>query len=299
MSISTSSRRLAGAVVGGLAAVVFSLGTPAFASHGERHASEQGQQASAANARSSSHAQSGDHAQNDEAAARRDAAPAPAGGGGGGGGGQEAGSNGDTQGASPSNPDGGGIDKPECGTAGNLPCQGTSDFDGNNGCGNDADREDDNNGNCGGPEKPKDCPPNNDANNGRGAENANPRSRIRECGSTPPITPENTPTNPTGSNPPQGNVVDTGNVLSSVVTATETVSAATTEAGGATVLGVSFERPAAEAQAAPARTRTEVMGVQFERGQLARTGFGVILLVLVGLGLIGTGSGLKRLARRS
>lgn len=42
-----------------------------------------------------------------------------------------------------SNPDGGGIDKPVPAT------QGTSDWDWNNGCGNDDDRDDDNNGWCG------------------------------------------------------------------------------------------------------------------------------------------------------
>lgn len=55
---------------------------------------------------------------------------------------------GKTQGRSPSDPDGetnGGADKPGC-TGGVDP----GDRDGNNGCGNDADREDDNNGNCGG-----------------------------------------------------------------------------------------------------------------------------------------------------
>ena len=52
---------------------------------------------------------------------------------------------GKTQGRSQSDPDGmsnGGTDKPGC--DGNF-----ADADGNNGCGNDADREDDNNGHCG------------------------------------------------------------------------------------------------------------------------------------------------------
>ena len=54
------------------------------------------------------------------------------------------------QGASRSNPDGGGIDKPFA--VGSLAAgsQGRGDFDGNNGCGNDNDFADDNNGNCGG-----------------------------------------------------------------------------------------------------------------------------------------------------
>ncbi|HVE62981.1 MAG TPA: hypothetical protein VNB94_04180 [Mycobacteriales bacterium] len=63
---------------------------------------------------------------------------------------------GTTQGGSTSNPDGGGVDKPF--PVGDLAAgsQGTDDFDGNNGCGNDDDREDDNNGLCGGPKKDKD-----------------------------------------------------------------------------------------------------------------------------------------------
>lgn len=290
MTTSPSSRRIALAAVGGLAALVFSLGTPAFADHGERHASEQGQAASTAHSRSQSSA----NAQNDEAAARRDAAAD-------GGGQAAAAGNGDTQGASPSNPDGGGLDKPGCETTAEG-CQGTSDFDGNNGCGNDADREDDNNGNCGGPKKPKDCPPNNAANNGRGADNANARSRIRDCGGTPPATGDNPPagtevTPTTGTNQTTG--TDTGNVLSAVA-ATETTGSAALEAGGATVLGVSFERAAEAAQVAPTGTegKAQVLGVHFERGQLARTGFGVLLVALVGLGLLGAGTGLRRLAHR-
>ena len=54
---------------------------------------------------------------------------------------------GKTQGRSLSDPDGmsnGGADKPGC--TGGVD---RTDQDGNNGCGNDADREDDNNGNCG------------------------------------------------------------------------------------------------------------------------------------------------------
>ena len=57
---------------------------------------------------------------------------------------------GKTQGRSLSDPDGGtngGADKPSPGCTGGV---NLSDRDGNNGCGNDIDREDDNNGNCGG-----------------------------------------------------------------------------------------------------------------------------------------------------
>ena len=62
---------------------------------------------------------------------------------------------GKTQGRSLSDPDGdenGGADKPGCTVGGNAdePDGNADEPDGNNGCGNDADREDDNNGNCGG-----------------------------------------------------------------------------------------------------------------------------------------------------
>lgn len=53
------------------------------------------------------------------------------------------------QGRSDSNPDGGGVDKPGC-ASDSRGCQDTNvDRDGNNGCGNDVGRSDDNNGNCG------------------------------------------------------------------------------------------------------------------------------------------------------
>jgi len=58
------------------------------------------------------------------------------------------------QGKSGSNPDGDGVDKPIPGKMGEKPqTQGNGDYDGNNGCGNDNDFADDNNGNCGGKEK--------------------------------------------------------------------------------------------------------------------------------------------------
>lgn len=53
-----------------------------------------------------------------------------------------------TQGKSKSNPDGGGVDKPNAASGQAAKTQGQSDFDGNNGSGNDTDHEDDNNGKC-------------------------------------------------------------------------------------------------------------------------------------------------------
>ena len=67
-------------------------------------------------------------------------------------GGQDSGG-GATRGSSDSNPDGGGLDKPDCETAAEGG-QGPAPREGNNGCGNEAEpksvRDDDNNGNCGG-----------------------------------------------------------------------------------------------------------------------------------------------------
>lgn len=54
------------------------------------------------------------------------------------------------QGKSNSNPDGNGVDKPYPVDGRPPQSQGSGDFDGNNGCGNDNDFSDDNNGNCGG-----------------------------------------------------------------------------------------------------------------------------------------------------
>src|SRR3989344_1419770 len=64
-----------------------------------------------------------------------------------------------TQGNSKSNPDGAGADKRQNSKDGALAgTQGNGDFDNNNGCGNDNDFEDDNNGKCGGKEKSKPGP---------------------------------------------------------------------------------------------------------------------------------------------
>lgn len=294
MRTSPWGRSLGVALAAGVAAVVLSLGPPASANHGAPHASDQGQSSSSANSQSAEHAQN-DRAGNDEAAAQQAA-------------GAGAASNGDTQGASGSNPDGGGIDKPWCGTDGNLECQGTSDFDGNNGCGNDADREDDNNGNCGGgPVKAKECPPASARASARGVERAGERSRIRQCASATtanPATPEGTAAvagttaEVAGTN--FGRPSDTANILASVAAGAGTTTAGGSAAQDATqVLGVSFERPAAPDPAgSPAASPAQVKGIQFERGQLGRTGLDTALLVLIALGLVGSGASLKRLAHR-
>lgn len=298
MRTSPLGRSFVVALAAGAAAVVLSLGPPASANHGAPHASDQGQSSSSANSQSAEHAQN-DRAGNDEAPAQQAAGAGAAG-------------NGDTQGASGSNPDGGGIDKPWCGTDGNLECQGTSDFDGNNGCGNDADREDDNNGNCGGgPVKAKECPPASAKASVRGVERADERSRIRQCasaansansansGSSDNTTPvAGTTAEVAGTN--SGRPTDTANILASVAAAAGTTTAGGSGAQDATqVLGVSFERQAAPDQAgSPAASPAQVKGIQFERGQLGRTGLHTALLVLIALGLVGAGASLKRLAHR-
>ncbi len=67
------------------------------------------------------------------------------------------------------------------------------------------------------------------------------------------------------------------------------------------VLGVSIERGATAAAPATAPTRpTAVLGATFTRGAaLARTGFGLTLFALAGLGLVLLGLALKRTGRRS
>lgn len=82
------------------------------------------------------------------------------------------------QGKSESNPDKDGIDKPYPADGQQARSQGRNDNDGNNGCGNDNDFSDDNNGNCGGKKK----------------ETPTPRAP------TPtPVPPEATPTPPTAT----------------------------------------------------------------------------------------------------
>lgn len=102
------------------------------------------------------------------------------------------------QGKSGSNPDGNGVDKPYP-AGGKLPqTQGEADFDGNNGCGNDNNFSDDNNGNCGGKGKP---PP----------ETATPGPTVTVVPDTSPtISPSVSPTvSPTGSPSPDSTSVAT------------------------------------------------------------------------------------------
>lgn len=69
------------------------------------------------------------------------------------------------QGNSHSNPDGNGVDKPFTASGQSSFSQGRNDNDGNNGCGNDNDFSDDNNGKCLGPIKKNN---NHGGNNGGG-----------------------------------------------------------------------------------------------------------------------------------
>ena len=183
-----------------------------------------------------------------------------------------------TQGKSHSNPDGEGVDKPYEAAGQAAESQGDSDFDGNNGCGNDADFADDNNGNCGGLKKG--------------------HTKEREEGGSTEVGGE------TGSKPivhtPQTDVLANGETVTQPAgTAAALGSVADTQ--GAQVLGVQYERPAAAA-AAGAETRpvARVLSAGAERGAaLARTGSGLGLLAVVALVLIGAGIVARRSAAAS
>ncbi|HEX7168952.1 MAG TPA: hypothetical protein VF230_18385, partial [Acidimicrobiales bacterium] len=130
-----------------------------------------------------------------------------------------------------------------------------ADQDGNNGCGNDDDFEDDNEGWCGKPEA---------------------------TGTPAPVAVVEPDVEPTVVTPAvAAQVNDTPAAPAAVV---ESAGAATSSAQ---VLGVTIER-AASAELGAA----EVLGVAYERGSLARTGFGQTTdlaglgIALVGLGLV-------------
>jgi len=182
---------------------------------------------------------------------------------------------GHTQGRSLSDPDGmsnGGADKPGCTReGGDPPWNADTDNDGNNGCGNDLDREDDNNGNCRrqpaqGPSNPDGEESQEDSDDtGNQAENAGSDSQLETAGST---------------------------------TAPQTAEAATT-AAPTTVMGASLTAP--ETTETPTSTTTpdtQVLGETLSAPDtLARTGAGIGGLALLG-GLLLGGGRLTVLARR-
>jgi hypothetical protein len=207
--------------------------------------------------------------------------------------GHEKSSNGPTQGASQSNPDGGGVDKPYAAAGQEARSQGSSDWDGNNGCGNDDDREDDNNGWCG--RKPGHDRDDEQASaKASGAKANDAEAKAAEARAAE--------ANAKGANAKGANANG-----AATLTAEEPKLAA---AGVPTeVLGVQVEAaaPAVAAAAATAPSTAaaagssgpaEVLGVQVTRGAaLAATGVPVLALVLAGLALVVGGAGLRRLGR--
>ncbi|HVM08981.1 MAG TPA: hypothetical protein VM345_10980 [Acidimicrobiales bacterium] len=215
----------------------------------------------------------------------------------------EAGGSG-TQGRSESNPDGGGVDKPYAAAGQPAESQGDGDYDGNNGCGNDADFADDNNGNCGGLKKghskEKPAPPtggNNGGNTGgNNGGNTGGNNGSTDGGNTGGTTTE-TGSSATGS----GTVLGTNEAA--------VAGAMGIPGSGAQVLGVQYERPAASAageRAAVAATNqtgttgASVLGLQLSRvpETLAATGLPLGLAALLGFGLIGGGVATRRFARK-
>ena len=160
----------------------------------------------------------------------------------------------------------GGVDQP--GGAGGVDL---ADQDGNNGCGNDDDFEDDNEGWCG---KPKATKPTVDQ---------VPAPFVPEAAPTPAVT----VTAAAIEAPP----VTTAPAVEAVALA-EVAPAATTGEIPTQVLGVTHERAQAERP-------TEVLGVSFERGSLARTGISITTLILLAVALVAIGVGCKRAAQRA
>ena len=205
-----------------------------------------------------------------------------------------------TQGRSHSNPDGGGVDKPYAAAGQDAESQGDSDYDGNNGCGNDTDFADDNNGNCGGLKKGHDKPAgevdgDTDVNTPVGNFDDNTTTPAPSVTYTSAEVAGNTVTNTAASS-----------AAPTVATAAATTAATTASPQGATVLGIQFERVAASgavastSAAAPAPAGASVLGLQLERGApaaLARTGLPLAVLALLAVGLILGGIAARRTAR--
>ena len=165
-----------------------------------------------------------------------------------------------------SNPDGGGIDKPVPAT------QGTSDWDWNNGCGNDDDRDDDNNGWCG-------RKPNHD-------DSRVASSKLRA-----------------GSFSKQNVGAQKGSAAA-VTTAVKSASGK----GSAFVLGASFKAGSGGASGRVVGSNTdvlgsggiltEVLGAGFDAAGLPMTGFGLAGAGLIGLSLALSGLATLRRANR-
>ena len=192
-----------------------------------------------------------------------------------------------TQGKSTSDPDDNGsgperhgdnpgADKPFSGTDGTGGVD-QGDQDGNNGCGNDDDFEDDNEGLCGSKRPVKPAPP------------VTPPGDVDVDDDDDDIDDDDDVVVVDDT----VKVVDTapGAVLGSQLQ-NETPAALVATPIETKVLGVSIER------AAPAAAETQVLGVSLERGGvLARTGFGLTIVGLLGLALVLVGAGLQRAGR--
>ena len=228
-----------------------------------------------------------------------------------------------TQGRSTSTPDQngdgperdfGGTDKPFVSGDGSGGMD-VQDQDGNNGCGNDDDFEDDNEGWCGKPAssttppevddddvtKPE-CPERNEmgdthANGPKGCDDDD----TEVGGETETTCPKDGETLPAGTAMPDGctTTSPSGTVTAATVSTSavlgnqlENASAAAAADDEASVLGVQLERTA-PAGGAPAAAGTSVLGAA-----LARTGTSLtVLLVALALGLLAVGVLLKRTAR--
>jgi hypothetical protein len=223
-----------------------------------------------------------------------------------------------SQGQSTSDPDGqlnGGADKPD-GPGGIY----TGDQDGNNGCGNDQDFEDDNNGWCG--RHPKPAHPVTPAPAVGGEDETCAAGDMSgEC--APEVEDSDTEVCDVDASMVSGEATSCGTPTTSDTDTTGAVlgeSAVRTEQGGA-VLGTELGS-AAPATFAPSGIRTQVLGIQIERGAtdaanggggaatgvlgttlargrvLAFTGLSTGILVLVALGLLAVGWVLQRASRK-
>jgi hypothetical protein len=173
-----------------------------------------------------------------------------------------------TQGRSLSDPDGmtnDGADKPGTGCTGGV---NKTDRDGNNGCGNDADREDDNNGNCDRQEEASQAPGN------AAAEQKDVNDdKVKAEKVDADVT-----------------VQAAGTAQAAGVLAAEASTTTTTTTAPTTVLGSSAT--------APSTPDTQVLGETLSQpGTLARTGAGIGGLALLG-GLLCGGGRLTVLARK-
>jgi hypothetical protein len=208
-----------------------------------------------------------------------------------------------TQGRSQSDPDGmrnGGADKPGC--TGGV----SADRDGNNGCGNDDDREDDNNGRCGGAKSKAIAQPQaqqkSKVKGGRTGRGRCERDEVPVSSTTSSTSTTTTTAPPTIPIPATGTglqleaagTVPPLGVLAEDLTTTTAGTPVPTDA----ISPVNTDPVAVGAAASATDPGTEVLGESITRPEtLARTGAGVGGIALLG-GLLCGGGRLAVLARR-